>query len=497
MLATRCARCCAAGGRLLSTSPSLAPPRGMPDVLPPLARAHRRLVAAFWALTARAGYAELAPPLLEHTALFARSLGDTSDVVSKEMYSLQSPQGGGAGSSRAGGSAPAADAADAASLLPPPPPGTSLTLRPEGTAGVLRAVLAAGLHRGAAPARVAYAGAMFRHERPQRGRQRQFTQVGLELVGASAAGAGGALEDVEVIALAAEYLRAVLPPGARQPALLINTLGSDTRAHARALAAHFDAVRAQLSPDSQARLARGAPLRILDSKHPADAPHIARAPPAALPPGDAARFDAVLAGLRALGIEARTEPRLVRGLDYYAHTIFEFVDEGSGGGGGSTVLAGGRYDRLPAQLLGGASSGGAVSAIGWAAGVERLHLLAGEGGGGGGGEGAAAALVVAVLPVGAEDGGCGVGAAALGLWAGCRRGAARGGGEVSFVPLPPRPSLQWLLAKANATGAGVAVIVRAEGVLVKDMRSGAQCGAEGAEGVLAAVARVQRGEALA
>jgi histidyl-tRNA synthetase len=449
----------------------------MPDVLPALSQSYRSLTAAFWATVEPAGYQEMSAPLLEHTALYERSLGTGSEVVSKEMYTFPSPLGG---SSRSGsGGSEAAGAGGAGT--------TSLTLRPEGTAGILRAILAAGLHRKATPARVGYSGAMFRHERPQRGRQRQFTQVGIELVGSSGAGAGpsgcaGVMEDVEVIALAHRYLRAVLPLHAPLPELRINSLGSDTRAHAAALAAHFGACAAALSPDSQARLARGSPLRILDSKDPADAPHIAAAPPAQLPEQDQQRYQAVLAGLRGLGLAPVHSPTLVRGLDYYAHTIFEFVAEG-----GATVLAGGRYDRLPAQMLGSsaaASSSGAVTAVGWAAGVERLHLLRSEGCAP---PAPAPPLRVAILPVGLDTDAAAWGAA-MALWAGCtalaqQQAAAAtsssGAYGVHYLALPPRPSLHKLLAKADAMGAGAALILgtqelAAGQVLVKSMAGGGQ-----------------------
>jgi len=317
---------------------------------------------------------------------------------------------------------------------------------------------------------------MFRHERPQRGRLRQFTQVGVELIGGSAG--GGALEDVEVIALARDYLAALLPLSAPLPALLINSLGGSTQEYSARLAEYFSRNEGGLSNDSRARLQRGSPLRILDSKDPQDAPIVAAAPPPHLPPADARRHEAVLSGLAALGIEATPTPHLVRGLDYYCHTIFEFVSAEGGG----AVLAGGRYDPLPQAMLGGAGAG--VGAIGWAAGVERLGLLLSP---------AAAAsascpplgLLVAVLIVG-EEGEHQQRDFALRLWGACRRalqqlqqGSLQQRRHASLVALRPNPSLQKLLAKANAAGAGAAIIVgskelAAGGVVLKDMRSGEQ-----------------------
>jgi histidyl-tRNA synthetase len=369
-----------------------AAPRGTRDYAGPEARARELVEAAFVRAARRRGYGRVETPVFESMGVFARTLGDASDVVMKEMYAVAAP-------SRGGG--------EKASEKDQPP----LALRPEGTAGVMRALVsgalasasaagaagagaATGDHRAPAaavplpplptpssPFRLYYSGPMFRHERPQKGRYRQFTQLGLEF-----AGAGSWQADVETMDVADKFLRDVLPvtggrgtgaeagtgdntaSAATAPrlTLLVNTLGEDLRPYSSALASYFSSHAASLSPDSRARLDRGSPLRILDSKAPADADIVRGAPALAsfLPEAALARFDAVLGGLTALGIPHRVDPRLVRGLDYYSHTVFEFVvEEEEGGGQGAatttkqggpgqlgTVLAGGRYDRLSTML---------------------------------------------------------------------------------------------------------------------------------------------------
>lgn len=341
---------------------ALRPVRGMRDLFGPSAAAHSEVVSAFRALALRYGCEEAATPILERTAVFSRTLGEASDVVTKEMYSFMPPGHEG-------------DEPDATA---------SLTLRPEGTAGIMRALISGGLLRqaGSAGRRLFYHGPMFRHERPQQGRQRQFHQVGVEFVG----GAHADLDDAEAIAAAhgliADVARAAQAGDvAARVRLLVNTLGDEEtmRGYSAALRAHFEGCRGALSPDSQARLARGSPLRILDSKDPQDAAPVAAAPSihAHLSPAAGARFERLLAALRGLGIPHTVDPRLVRGLDYYRHAIFEFVlppapaavSRGGGGPGQwGTLLAGGRYDGLCAAMGGPAG----VGAVGWAAGVERL-----------------------------------------------------------------------------------------------------------------------------
>jgi len=272
-------------------------------------------------------------PVFEATAVFARSLGETTDVVSKEMYTF--PDRG----------------------------GDSLTLRPEFTAGLARAYLTEGWKQFT-PLKLATSGPVFRYERPQKGRFRQFHQIDAEIIGAAEPAA-----DVELLVLADQLLRELgISDGVT---LQLNTLGdAETRdAWRAALVAHFEAHRADLSEDSLARLEKN-PLRILDSKDPRDRPIADSAPDidAYLTEEARAFFDAVTAGLDAAGVAWTRNARLVRGLDYYRHTAFEFVTDRLGAQG--TVLAGGRYDGLIGSLGGPETPG-----VGWAAGVERLAML--------------------------------------------------------------------------------------------------------------------------
>ncbi len=309
------------------------PPRGTHDLIGDAQRRHARVVATARDVTGRYGFTEWATPIFEETRVFARTLGETSDVVTKEMYSF--PDRG----------------------------GDSLTLRPEGTAGICRALVTNGLTQSL-PQKVFYAGPMFRYERPQKGRYRQFHQIGAELIGAAEP-----MADAEVIAMGWQVLRELGVE--RDVTLELNTLGDgESRAHHRAaLLAHFEAHRHALSEESLARLEKN-PLRILDSKSPADQDAIASAPSMHDHLTSDARtfFDAVRRWLDRFGIEHRINPRIVRGLDYYSHTAFEFVTKRLGAQG--TVLAGGRYDGLVAEM-----GGPATPAIGWAAGIERLAML--------------------------------------------------------------------------------------------------------------------------
>lgn len=272
-------------------------------------------------------------PMFEATEVFARSIGETTDVVSKEMYTF--PDRG----------------------------GDSLTLRPEFTAGIARAYLTEGWQQFA-PLKVATSGAVFRYERPQKGRYRQFHQIDAEILGAPEPAA-----DVELLTLADQLLHELgIADGVT---LQLNTLGdAETRdAWRAALVAHFEAHRGDLSEDSLTRLDKN-PMRILDSKDPRDRP-IADAAPGIddfLTEEARAFFDAVTAGLDAAGVKWTRNDRLVRGLDYYRHTAFEFVTDRLGAQ--ATVLAGGRYDGL-VESLGGQPTAG----VGWAAGVERLAML--------------------------------------------------------------------------------------------------------------------------
>ncbi|MFN4283258.1 MAG: histidine--tRNA ligase [Alphaproteobacteria bacterium] len=330
---------------------SLQPVRGTHDLLPDDSRRHRHITGTARAVAAAFGFDEIATPIFEFTDVFKRTLGDTSDIVTKEMYTFEDKSG------------------------------EMLTLRPEGTAGVARAFISGGL-ANELPLKFFYTGPMFRHERPQKGRLRQFHQIGVELLGVATPQG-----DIETIALGAEILRALGVLDKTQ--LEINTLGDkESRdAYRAVLVAYFSGFADKLSEDSRARLARN-PLRILDSKDEGDKRIVAGAPSFAdhLTPSAQEFFDKVKAGLGALGIGFTVNPRLVRGLDYYCHTAFEFTTTALGAQG--TVLAGGRYDGLIGTMGGPETPG-----VGWAAGVERLAMLA---------EGAPEpARPVAVIPIGA------------------------------------------------------------------------------------------------
>jgi histidyl-tRNA synthetase len=315
---------------------ALQPVRGTQDLLPETARRHRRVAETARSLAELYGFAEMATPIFEFTEVFSRPIGEHTDIVAKEMYTF----------------------ADRG--------GEEIALRPENTAGVVRAVLSNGLTQ-TIPLKFFYSGPMFRYERPQKGRFRQFHQIGVELLGVAQPQA-----DIEVIALGRRILQE-LGLGDRV-ALELNTLGDpDSRAlYRQALVDYFSAHRTELSEDSRRRLETN-PLRILDSKDAgdirigADAPSFDRY----LSPGSHEFFARVRNGLERIGIAYRLNPRLVRGLDYYTHSVFEFVTTDLGAQG--TVLAGGRYDGL-VELMGGPSMPG----VGWAAGIERLALLIGE-----------------------------------------------------------------------------------------------------------------------
>ncbi len=313
--------------------PSLQPVRGTQDLLPDAARRHRQVSETARAQAALYGFDEIVTPIFEFTEVFARPIGEHTDIVSKEMYSLEDRGG------------------------------ERLSLRPENTAGVVRAVLSNGLTQST-PLKFFYSGPMFRYERPQKGRFRQFHQIGVELLGVAQAQA-----DIEVIALGRRILD-VLGIGERV-VLELNTLGdpSSRTAYREALVAYFSARRSELSEDSQRRLDAN-PLRILDSKDSGDILINEDAPAFDRYLNDESRdfFAQVRDGLDRLGIEYRLNPRLVRGLDYYTHSVFEFVTTDLGAQG--TVLAGGRYDGL-VELMGGP----AMAGVGWAAGIERLALL--------------------------------------------------------------------------------------------------------------------------
>jgi histidyl-tRNA synthetase len=309
------------------------PVRGTQSLLGEDADRFHAVLAAFDRVRRLFGFRRVEVPVLEQTAVFARTMGETTDVVSKEMYSFEDKGG------------------------------EHVTLRPEFTAGIARAYLSEGWQRFA-PLKVATHGPAFRYERPQKGRFRQFHQLDAEILGAAEPQA-----DVELLAFASQLLDEL---GLGETALLkLNTLGDpQTRAAWRdALHEHFASRRADLSEDSRARLDRN-PLRILDSKAHADWPIVDTAPAIDdfLTSKAADFFASVTTGLDAAGIRWERAPRLVRGIDYYRHTAFEFVTDTLGSQG--TVLAGGRYDGL-IETLGGPHT----PAVGWAAGIERLAMM--------------------------------------------------------------------------------------------------------------------------
>ena len=316
--------------------PALQPVRGTQDLLPEAQRRHRAVIETARQIAERYGYHEIATPIFEFTEVFARPIGETSDIVSKEMYSF----------------------ADRG--------GEEITLRPEYTAGIVRAILSNGLTQSL-PQKLFASGPMFRYERPQKGRFRQFHQIDVELIGAAQP-----VGDVEIIALAADILDAL--GVLKRTALELNTLGdlASRLAYREALIAYYTSRSDGLSEDSLKRLERN-PLRILDSKDEGDKRINAEAPAfeAYLTLESRDFFAAVRSGLETLGISFRLNPRLVRGLDYYCHTAFEFVTTDLGAQG--TVLGGGRYDGLMG-VMGGPETPG----VGWAAGIERLALLIDE-----------------------------------------------------------------------------------------------------------------------
>jgi histidyl-tRNA synthetase len=305
--------------------------RGMHDVLPEQAPRWQHLEDRTRSVLECYGYREMRTPLVEVTELFKRSIGEVTDIVEKEMYSFEDRGG------------------------------DMLALRPEGTASCVRAAIEHGLLDQ--PQRIWYRGPMFRRERPQRGRYRQFHQIGVEVFGLD-----GPDIDLEVILLTRRLWQEL---GLTDLRLELNSLGdSDERARYRdALVAYLQAHRDALDADSDKRLTTN-PLRVLDSKHPDMQPVIAGAPSLLDFLGEASRahFESLCAGLEAAGLGYQINPRLVRGLDYYNRTVFEWITDALGAQG--TVCAGGRYDGLVAQL-----GGKPTPAVGFALGVERLIEL--------------------------------------------------------------------------------------------------------------------------
>jgi histidyl-tRNA synthetase len=306
--------------------------RGMKDILPQQTPLWQFLEDRVRSVLSRYGYAEIRMPIVEMTELFKRSIGEVTDIVEKEMYTFADRNG------------------------------DSLTLRPEGTAGCVRAGLENGLIFNQTQ-RLWYQGPMFRHERPQKGRYRQFHQIGVETFGLA-----GPDIDLELILISARIWQEL---GLKDLELQLNTLGTAAeRGHYREqLIAYFQQRFDELDEDSRRRLESN-PLRILDSKNPQMASVIASAPSLMeyLEDQSLAHFDRLRQGLDDAGVSYRLNPRLVRGLDYYSRTVFEWVTESLGAQG--TVCAGGRYDGLVEQL-----GGKATPAIGFAMGLERLIAM--------------------------------------------------------------------------------------------------------------------------
>ncbi len=314
----------------------LQPARGTADLLPNNMAKHRLVIEAARNAASRYGFQEMATPIFEFSEVFSRPLGESSDIVTKENYSF----------------------ADRG--------GEMLTLRPENTAGVVRAVISGGLTQNL-PLKYFYAGPMFRYERPQKGRMRQFHQVGIEYLGPD-----DSLADAEAIACGARLLAAL---GVLDDCVLhLNSLGDgrSRAAYRSALIDYLEGFGDQLSDDSKTRL-KVNPLRILDSKDVGDRSILKDAPKLQdyLNDDSKTHFATLVSALDAAGVAWVFDPLLVRGLDYYCHTAFEFVTSALGAQG--TVLGGGRYDGL-SEMLGGPK----FSGVGWAAGVERLAMLVGE-----------------------------------------------------------------------------------------------------------------------
>lgn len=333
----------------------LQPARGTRDIYGDEARHMAAVVDTFKRVSAGYGFEELSTPIFEFTEVYKRPLGESSDIVSKEMYTFDSHPG---------------DANDS----------EELTLRPEFTAGICRSFISNGMQQNL-PCRFASWGPAFRRERPQKGRYRQFHQINAELLGQS-----GPEADVDLIAMAWRILQDL---GLGSKVILhLNSLGDhESRAAYRAdLVTYFEQHKGALSEDSLRRLESN-PLRILDSKDKGDAKIVADAPLMSDSMNDASRgfFEMVRKGLDAIGVPYKLDERLVRGMDYYCHTAFEFVTTELGAQG--TVLAGGRYDGLIEQLGGPATPG-----VGWAGGIERLAMLSEKG--------AVPARPIVVMPMG-------------------------------------------------------------------------------------------------
>ena len=313
--------------------------KGMNDILPPDSARWEWVEAKVRALMGRYGYLNVRTPIVEPTALFVRGLGEVTDIVEKEMYSFEDSMNG-----------------------------DRLTLRPENTAGVVRAMNEHSFLRDGGK-RLFYIGPMFRHERPQKGRYRQFHQVGAEALGFT-----GPDVDAELILMCRAFWKELGLVEGRDLRLEINSLGqpAERKAHRDALIGYFEQHIEQLDDDARRRL-HSNPLRILDTKNPAMQALVDNAPKLMDHLGEAtlAHLNTLLSVLDAVGLEYRVNPRLVRGIDYYNLTVFEWVTDKLGSQG--TVCAGGRYDPLIEQL-----GGKPAPAVGWGMGIERLLLLLDE-----------------------------------------------------------------------------------------------------------------------
>jgi histidyl-tRNA synthetase len=311
-------------------NPRIQAPKGTRDLLPPETAVWAAVESAAREIFALYGYREIRTPIFEETELFVRGVGESTDIVGKEMYTFEDRGG------------------------------RSLTLRPENTAPVCRAYLEHGMQSLPQPVRLFYIGPQFRAEKPQRGRYRQFSQIGAELLGGR-----GAQSDAEILLLLVAFLRRL---GFSDLKVLLNTVGDEASraAYRRALVAYFEERKAHLGEDSLRRLATN-PLRILDSKDPREQEALAGAPrlEASLTAESREQFAAVRAALEAFGVAHEVSPRLVRGLDYYTHTVFEIVSEGLGAQ--NAICGGGAYEKLVEELGGPATYG-----VGFAIGEDRL-----------------------------------------------------------------------------------------------------------------------------
>jgi histidyl-tRNA synthetase len=388
-------------------------PRGTFDVLPAEARMRARLLDLAAELLERAGYGRIDTPAFEETELFARGVGGSTDIVRKEMFTFED-QGG-----------------------------RSLTLRPEATAAICRAYLSGGMQTLAQPVKLWWAGPLFRHERPQAGRFRQFSQVDAEAIGSDSP-----LVDAELIILLDEFLRGLGVPGLE---LRIGSLGSlEARAAYREeLRAYLHGRESELSEDVRERIDEN-PLRAFDSKDEGTAAVMAGAPTMLdrLAGEDAEHFGAVRASLERAGVDYVVDAGLVRGLDYYTRTVFEFHCDRLGAQ--SQVAGGGRYDGL-VELLGGP----ATPACGWAVGIERILIALDE-------EVPAPATAVFVAAADGER------ERALALVTELRRS-----GLPAEIDLAGR-SLKGQMKQADRVGARRAVILDSDGARVRDMESGEQ-----------------------